>query len=158
MTPDPRFGDARIRPAPFLIVVGGSVALIVGVLAVIGWWTPAPMVVQFRANVVFNEALAIAAAGAATLMLVLGRPAVARVLGAGICVGALLTLLQPLLGVSLGIDTSSGSPPRRTPRRAWRRAPRSSSCSPGCASPCRRASCRRAWSCRSASSRAQASR
>ena len=104
MTPDPRFGDARIRPAPFLIVVGGSVALIVGVLAVIGWWTPAPMVVQFRANVVFNEALAIAAAGAATLMLVLGRPAVARVLGAGICVGALLTLLQPLLGVSLGID------------------------------------------------------
>ena len=104
MTPDPRFGDPRIRPAPFLIVVGGSVALIVGVLAVIGWWTPASVLVQFRDNVAFNEALGIAAAGAATLMLVLDRPAVARVLGAGIFVGAVLTLLQPLLGVSLGID------------------------------------------------------
>jgi len=75
MTPDPRFGDPRIRPAPFLIVVGGSVALIVGVLAVIGWWTPASVLVQFRDNVAFNEALGIAAAGAATLMLVLDRPA-----------------------------------------------------------------------------------
>ena len=104
MTPHGRFGDARIRPAPFLIIVGGSVGLIVGVLAVIGWWTPAPLLVQFRANVAFNEALAIAAAGAGTLMLVLGRRAVARVLGMGIVLGALLTLAQRVFGVSLGID------------------------------------------------------
>ena len=104
MTTDPRFGDARIRPAPFLIIVGGSVGLIVGVLAVVAWWAPASLPVQFRANVAFNEALGIAAAGAATLMLALGRPAVARVLGAGIVVGALLTLLQSVLGASFGID------------------------------------------------------
>src|SRR5688572_18795372 len=104
MTTDPRFGDARIRPAPFLIIVGGSVGLIAGVLAVVAWWAPAALPVQFRANVAYNEAVAIAAAGAATLMLALGRPAVARVLGAGIVVGALLTLLQSVLGVSFGID------------------------------------------------------
>ena len=125
MTPDRRFGDARIRPAPFLIVVGGSVGLIVGVLAVIGWWMPASVLLQFRDNVVFNEALGIAAAGVATLMLVLDRPAVARVLGVAICVGALLTLLQPLLGVSLGIDDllwqspAGDAPTRMAPSSAF---------------------------------------
>jgi hypothetical protein len=99
MSPDPRFGDARIRPAPFLIVSGGGVGLIVGVLAVVGWWTPAPALAQFRADLAFNEALCIAAAGAGTLMLALGRPAVARVLGMGILIGALLTLLQSLSGI-----------------------------------------------------------
>src|SRR5262245_52151710 len=102
--PDGRFGDARIRPAPFLITVGGSVGLIVGVLAVIGWWAPVSWLARFRASLAFNEALGIAAAGAATLMLALGRPAVARVLGFGIVIGALLTLLQQLFGLSLGID------------------------------------------------------
>lgn len=110
MTPDARFGDARIRPAPFLIIVGGSVGLIVGVLTVVGWWMPAPLLGRFRANVAFNEALGIAAAGAGTLMLAIVRPAVARVLGIGITGGALLTLLQPLLGVSLGIDTLFSQP------------------------------------------------
>ena len=104
MTHETRFGDPRIRPAPFLIIAGGSVGLIVGVLAVVGWWTPAPVLVRFRASLAFNEALGVAAAGAGTLMLALGRPAVARVLGIGTVIGALLTLLQPLLGVSLGID------------------------------------------------------
>src|SRR4030095_7197462 len=44
------------------------------------------------------------AAGAGTLMVAVVRPAVARVLGIGIVIGTLLTLLQALLGVSLGID------------------------------------------------------
>jgi len=104
MMPHTRFGDARIRPAPFLIIVGGSVGVIVGVLAIIGAWIPATVLVQYRTNIAFNEALGIAAVGAAILMLALGRPAVARALGIGIVVGALLTLLQPALGVSFGID------------------------------------------------------
>src|SRR6187399_241703 len=104
MMPHTRFGDARIRPAPFLIIVGGSVGVIVGVLAIIGAWIPVTVLVQYRTNIAFNEALGIAAVGAAILMLALGRPAVARVLGIGIVVGALLTLLQPALGVSFGID------------------------------------------------------
>jgi hypothetical protein len=123
MTTDPRFGDARIRPAPFLIIVGGSVGLIVGVLAVVAWWTPAAFPVQFRATVAFNEALAIAATGAATLMLALGRPAVARVLGVGIVVGSLLTLLQSVLGVSFGIDDLLWKP--GTPDGDMRMAPSS---------------------------------
>ena len=55
MTVGTRFGDARIRPAPFLIVVGGSVGLIMGVLAVVAWWVPAPLLAQFRAAIAFNS-------------------------------------------------------------------------------------------------------
>ena len=104
MTPGTKFTDARIRPAPFLIVAGASVALIIGVLAVVGWWTPVPLLGHFRASLTFNQALGLAMAGAATLMLALPRPTVARVLGLAIVTGALLTLLESLLGVPFGID------------------------------------------------------
>ncbi len=104
MSSGTKFVDARIRPAPFLIIAGASVALIIGVLAVVGWWTPAPLLVRFRASLTFNEALGLAIAGAGTLMLALGRPTVARVLGLAIVIGALLTLLESLFDVSFGID------------------------------------------------------
>jgi signal transduction histidine kinase len=104
MSPGTKFADARIRPAPFLIIAGASVALIIGVLAVVGWWTPAPLLAHFRASLTFNEALGLAIAGAGTLMLALGRPMVAHVLGLAMVIGALLTLLESTLAVSFGID------------------------------------------------------
>jgi signal transduction histidine kinase len=102
--PAPRFPEARIRPAPFLVVAAGSVALLLGTLAVVGAWTGWPVLARFRAGLAFNEALGMALAGGGVLMLAIGRPAVARWLGVAIGLGALATLAQPALGVSLGID------------------------------------------------------
>lgn len=101
----PKFPDARIRPAPFLVIAGGSVGLLVGGLAMAAWWVGPAELAGLRAGTAFNEALGLALAGAGVLMLAGDRPAVARWLGVALVGGALFTLAQPVFGVTLGVDT-----------------------------------------------------
>ena len=105
----------------------------------IGWWTPAsgPRAVP-RQRRLQRGAPGIAAAGAATLMLALGRPGRGPGPSAPACAVGAAADAAPAAArrVARHRQTSSGSPRRGGRRDAHgAEAPRSSSCSPGCASP-----------------------
>ncbi|GMR08524.1 MAG: hypothetical protein BMS9Abin26_1529 [Gammaproteobacteria bacterium] len=94
---------------PMLHVVNaaGGLAVLLGLMVMIGWFIDSSLLVQLRSQLVpmqFNTALAFVLCGAGLLSLVRNRPPLVMLFG-GLSAGlALITLLQYFLGLDLGID------------------------------------------------------
>jgi len=99
----------RARQTPLEAIVGALLVLL-GVSVLTGWWMHQPVVVRLLpefAPMTGNTALAFILAGSALLMPTADRARhkrVTTIIGAALCVLAVLVLAQHLLQTSLGID------------------------------------------------------
>lgn len=95
------------RPFTALAMVSAAAGILLGAAVVLGWLTHDVVLIQMRpelAPMQFNTALSFFFCGAGLLLLIHGRPRLARAVAVLPCTVGLLTLVEYVLGIDLRID------------------------------------------------------